>query len=80
MAITTGKEKLKIGHIQFDMLRPELNHTAISESRCQRVSVSNTDKKMVSDKIMGRNLMRPNPNIVVMASFGIRPSSAMRTR
>jgi hypothetical protein len=52
----------------------------ISESRCQRVSVRSTDKKIVSDKIIGRNRTILNPSMVVIASFGIQPLAAIRTK
>ena len=80
MTTMTGMAKFKIGRIQLLTLKPELNQTAISESRCQRVSVMSTLKKMVSDKIMGRNLTRLKPNKVLIASFGIQPFAALRTK
>jgi hypothetical protein len=71
-----GRENMSTGRIQFEMLIPELNHTTISLSRYQRDSVSRTERNIVSDNSMGRNLSRLKPSRVLIASLARLPAAA----
>ena len=76
----TGAAKLRIGRIHLVMPKPDVSHMTISESRYQRVSVSSTVKKIVSDKIAGKKRIKLKPSIVVSASLGMEPLAAFPTR
>lgn len=80
MMMMTGAAKAMMGRIHLVMPTPDVNQITISESWCHRVSVSNTVRKMVSDMIIGRNLIRLNPSMVRIASFGIHPLAALPTK
>lgn len=79
MTRITGIAKFNTGLIQLEMLNPELNHTTISESRCQRDIVISTAKNKASDKIIGKYWTKLSPSMVTIASFGIAPRAATLT-
>lgn len=80
MIIITGTAKLRTGRIHLVIPKPEVSQMTISESRYQRVKVSNTAKKMVNDNSAGRNRIKLKPSIVIRASLGIHPFAALPTK
>src|SRR5450830_1666498 len=78
MRIIIGMANANTGRIKLLILKPELNQITISESLYQRDSVMSTDKNKLKDSSIGRNLIKLNPNIVVMASFGNTQFAAIR--